>query len=101
MSGGRYSINPYMLDEIIEDIDFAIKDSDEHKGKEQPLSDWDFHYDISDEAKKELIKGREIIKLAKIYINRIDYFLSGDDGNESFIKRIEEDKQKEKWQPDF
>lgn len=94
MSGGRYSIKPYMFDEIIEDIDYAIKDSDEHKGQE--TSFLDFHYDISDEAKEELLKGEEIIKLAKIYINRIDYLLDGDDGNDNFIKRLEEDKQKEK-----
>lgn len=91
MSGGRYSIKPYMFDEIIEDIDYAIKDSDEHKGQE--TSFLDFHYDISDEAKEELLKGKEIIKLAKIYINRIDYLLDGDDGNDDFIRRIKEDKE--------
>ena len=92
MSGGRYSISPYMFDEIIEDIDNAIKDSDENKGKE--TSCFDFHYDISDDAKKELIKGKEIIKLAKIYIHRIDYLLDGDDSNDDFIRRLKEDKEK-------
>lgn len=92
MSGGRYSICPYMFDEIIEDIDYAIKDSDENKGKE--ISFLDFHYDLSDEAKEELLRGREIIKLAKIYTHRIDYLLDGDDGNDDFIKRLKEDKEK-------
>lgn len=97
MSGGRYNIHPFMFDEIIDDIDYAIKDSDENKGKEHSFLE--FHYDISDDAKKELINGREIIKLARIYINRIDYLLDGDDGNDDFIKRLKEDIQKEEWQP--
>ena len=36
-------------------------------------------------------EGIEILKKAQIYAHRIDWLLSGDDGEESFLKRLEED----------
>lgn len=35
-----------------------------------------------------------IIKKAKIYLDRIDWLLAGDDGEDSFLKRIVEDLEK-------
>lgn len=31
------------------------------------------------------------MKLARTYINRIDWLVSGDDGEETFLERLEED----------
>jgi len=33
----------------------------------------------------------EILKKAKIYAQRVDYLLSGDDGEESFLRRLKEE----------
>jgi hypothetical protein len=41
-----------------------------------------------DEVINEFKKGYEILRKAAIYAKRIDYLLSGDDGDESFIKRL-------------
>jgi hypothetical protein len=36
-------------------------------------------------------EGIEVLKRAQIYAQRIDWLLSGDDGEESFLKRLEKD----------
>ena len=44
-----------------------------------------------DETLKEFEKGMEYVRLAQIYTQRIDWLLSGDDGEESFYQRLKED----------
>ena len=36
-------------------------------------------------------EGIDILKRAFIYAQRIDWFLSGDDGEDSFLRQLEED----------
>ena len=47
----------------------------------------------SDETIAEFKNGIEILKKAYIYAQRIDWLLSGDDGEESFHKRLKEELQ--------
>lgn len=46
--------------------------------------------DYSEETIKEFRKGIDILKRARIYAHRIDLLMSGDDGEESFHKRLKE-----------
>lgn len=50
-----------------------------------------FFPDYSEETIKEFRKGVEILKKAQVYANRIDWLMSGDDGEESFHKRLKEE----------
>lgn len=34
------------------------------------------------------------LKIAEVYTHRIDWLLSGDDGEESFLERLDEDLEK-------
>ena len=58
---------------------------------------WEFadgkcHYEIDDsEVLDELKKGLKILKMAAIYAQRIDWLLSGDDGDDSFKRRLKEE----------
>ena len=45
-------------------------------------------YKYPDEVIEEFKNGVNILRKAAIYVHRIDYLLSGDDGNESFIERL-------------
>lgn len=47
--------------------------------------------DYSEETIKEFRKGVDILKKAQVYAHRIDWLMSGDDGEDSFHKRLEED----------
>ena len=48
-------------------------------------------YEFNKETIKEFKKGLSILRKAYIYAQRIDWLLSGDDGEESFHKRLKEE----------
>ena len=50
--------------------------------------------DYSEETLQEFRRGIAILKRASIYAQRIDWLLSGDDGEESFHKRLKEELEK-------
>ena len=58
----------------------------------EPDEDGEIPYfpDYSEETIKEFRKGVDILKKAQVYANRIDWLMSGDDGEESFHKRLKE-----------
>lgn len=59
----------------------------------EPDEDGEIPYypDYTPETLAEFRKGVEILKRASVYAQRIDWLISGDDGEESFHKRLEED----------
>lgn len=50
-----------------------------------------WYNDFSKETLDEFRKGLDILNKAYIYTQRIDWLLSGDDGEETFHQRLEED----------
>ena len=50
-----------------------------------------FHYKYPDEVIEKMKEGIEVLKRAQIYAQRIDWLLSGDDGEESFLRRLEDE----------
>ena len=55
-------------------------------------ADGKWHLEIEDpEVVEEFKKGLKILKTAAIYAQRIDWLLSGDDGEESFKERLKEE----------
>ena len=86
-------INGYSLDE--EDINDYIK-SRWLEDKEKEYIRKNKHtkpnpFDYNKETIKELKKGLAILRKAYIYAQRIDWLLSGDDGEESFHERLKEE----------
>lgn len=53
-------------------------------------------YGYGEETLAEMRKGVEILKKAAIYAQRIDWLLSGDDGEDTFRERLREDLEKDK-----
>lgn len=107
MSGGRFDYNQYKIRDIADDIEQEIKKSgtpltnDELKETFWRNDEWyekypedKFHYKYPDEVIKEFHKAVYILRLAEIYAQRVDWLISGDDGDETFIERLAEDKQK-------
>ena len=74
MSGGHFSCNSLMCleDELTELL-------------QQPL------HEYSDDTVMAFENGLLMLKMARVYAKRIDYLISGDDGEESFHKRLKED----------
>lgn len=51
-------------------------------------------YCYTEETLSEFRKAIEVLKKAEVYAQRIDWLLSGDDGESSFHKRLEEELNK-------
>lgn len=107
MSGGHWEYLQYRFTDVVEDIDKLIeqngkpKTEDELEEENWRNNDWyekypeDLnHYEYSDEVLEQFKIASKTIKLAKLYMHRMDWLLSGDDGEESFLKRIKEDLTK-------
>lgn len=90
MSGGEFGYAQYRITEIIEGIEQAIRDSHAEPRKEDLFEPYDF----KEETLNEFKRGIEFLKTAQIYAQRIDWLLSGDDGEETFHQRLSEDLAK-------
>ena len=107
MSGGHWDYLQYRLTDVAEDIDKLIeqngKPKTEEELKEETWYDDEWyekypedlnHHEYSDEVIKQFKAASTMVKIAQIYMQRMDWLLSGDDGSESFLRRIDEDLKK-------
>ena len=63
-----------------------------YEGENEQWADGKWHLEIEDpEVIEEFKKGLKILKTAAVYAQRIDWLLSGDDGEESFKERLKEE----------
>ena len=81
MSGGHFNYQQYHLTDIADSIQFVL-DADL---EEKP---W---YDYREDTKEEFKKAIKLLREAAIYAQRIDWLLSGDDGEETFHSRLQEE----------
>ena len=102
MSGGAFDYNQYKIGYIADQIEHEIEKNGRAKTKEELKDDFrDYswyerypedlnHYQYPDDVLDEFKKALKALRIAEIYAHRIDWLLSGDDGEESFIRRLKE-----------
>lgn len=81
MSGGAFNYNDYHITGIADHIEELIRDNE----------------DRSEYSEATIQRFREAVKLlreAGVYVHRIDWLVSCDDGEESFHKRLERDLER-------
>jgi hypothetical protein len=85
MSGGHFQYNQYNLQMIAEEIEELIE-----KNNCNDKNQWGDvignHY--SRETMREFDKAVSLLKQAYVYTQRIDWLVSGDDGEDSFHRRL-------------
>jgi hypothetical protein len=88
MSGGTFGYSQYSIKEIYETIEFnlEIQGTETEWGGENPI--------FEQQVLKQLQDAIECLKKAYVYAQRVDWFLAGDDGEESFIERLKSDLSK-------
>lgn len=109
MSGGHFDYQYYHLDYIAEDIDEYINgheldvDDVERYIRDNELEDWEKdyirkhnhtvpnYYGYKDEVLEKMKEGLAVIRNAYIYAKSIDYLISGDYCEESFLRSLETD----------
>lgn len=112
MSGGYFDFNYFHFDYIAEDIDEYIngheldEDDVERYIRDHDLDDSEKayirkhkhtipnRYCYKEEVVEKMKEGLAAIRKAYIYAQRIDYLLSGDDGEKSFLNRLQKDLDK-------
>jgi len=101
MSGGAFDYNQYRIRQIWEDIQKEL----DNQGKEKPkdeLRHFDREYfekypeerfepTYREDIQQIFKDGIKALKIAEIYAQRIDWYLSGDDGEDSLVSRLKED----------
>jgi len=105
MSGGHFNYKQHYLNDICEELEEVINKNGIEKtlaeikaenffvdlDNKYEVSFYKYDYNYNKETIEEFKKAIKILKLAKTYADRIDYLLSGDDGEESFIYRLKEE----------
>ena len=107
MSGGFFNYDQSRIRSMVDSLEELIQNNGRPK-TEQELKDssWGhidyrtyyekypeekFWYKYPDEVLEEFKKGLTYLKIAYTYAQRIDWLVSGDDSQESFLKRLEKE----------
>ena len=105
MSGGTWEYRQYQLDEVIDDIQNIIeknglKKTERELDEKYPWrpKDWyekypedAYHYKYPDAVIERLKEAVTHLLKARVYMHRVDWLLAGDDGDESFLSRLDEE----------
>jgi hypothetical protein len=88
MSGGYFDHRQWFISEIASEIEETITRND---STDINVYGDSVSYNLSEETIAEFKNAVEILNKAATYAQRIDWLLSGDDGEETFHKRLKED----------
>ena len=99
MSGGRFDYTEHHIRGIVESIQEEIDNNNTKWDGLFSESEWDGER-YTKETIEEFKKGIEALRKAYIYARRIDYLLSGDDGEETFHRRLQEELENFKFEND-
>lgn len=101
MSGEAFDYSQYKIRDIYEHIQQELDNQGKEKSKEE--LDWfdmdhykkypedKFEHVYRDDIQQIFKDGIEILKKAEIYAQRIDWYLSGDDNENSLVSRLNEE----------
>ena len=91
MSGGHFDYKQWEISNIADEVEQLILTN----GSEEK-DEWGdrkgYHY--SPETIEEFKKGLVLLRQAYVYAQRIDWLVSGDDGEDSFHRRLKNDLEK-------
>jgi hypothetical protein len=101
MSGGRFNYDQRRIGYIAETITDEINKSGRKKTRQELNSEYWYgdkqelhHYKYPDEVTERFKLAVKYLRIAEVYAQRIDWLLSGDDSEESFLERLDEDLRK-------
>lgn len=104
MSGGHFNYDQYKIGYIADSIEEEIERNGREKTREEikqeswRTPDWyeqypedKFHYEYPPEVIEQFKIAVRKLREAQIYAHRIDWLISADDGEESFLRRLKDD----------
>lgn len=84
MSGGHFDYKQYELGYIADDIEQMILNND-------VKNEYGYAHNYSNATLKQFKKAVKLIRQAQVYAQRVDWLVSGDDGEDCFHRRLAED----------
>lgn len=82
MSGGHFDYEQYKISMIADEIQHVIERNHEK-------NEYGWSHDFSEETIQEFKNAVKCLRQAQIYAQRIDWLISGDDGEDNFHKRLQ------------
>ena len=92
MSGGFFDYMQHNISEVADRIQYEI-DNNSNRPDWVSDEDWDGQK-YSDETITKFKEAVKVLRIAEVYTQRIDWLLSGDDGEDSFHRRLKDDLSK-------
>jgi hypothetical protein len=88
MSGGHFNYKQYEIEHIADQVEQMIIDNESEE-----LDEWGNTkgYHFTEDTMAEFKKALVIIRQAQVYAQRIDWLVSGDDGEDNFHRRLKHD----------
>lgn len=84
MSGGYFDYKQYDISDVAEKLEYIIKTNNQE-------DEYGYCLSLSKETIKEFEFTIKQLRLASVYLNRVDWLISGDDNEVDFHKRLKED----------
>ena len=100
MSGGTFEYAQRRIADIHEEIQSQLDKQGKLRDKEdlwmqkeyyEKYPEEKFEHTFREDVQEVFKEGIEILKKAEIYAQRIDWYLAGDDGEDSLIRRLKSD----------
>jgi len=84
MSGGHFEYKQYEINGIAEEIETLIQNNNKP-------DEWGYSANFTRETLDKFAEAIKHVRLASAMVHRIDWLVSGDDGEDSFHKRWDEE----------
>jgi hypothetical protein len=81
MSGGLFDYKQYQIGEIADAIELLIEDN-LHK------DEYGYCRNYSAETLDRFVEAVKALRIAEVYATRVDWLVSGDDGEDTFHQRL-------------
>lgn len=94
MSGGAFEYKQYKIQDLIEDMENLLVRLDKEPIDSFECDSLKRYVDDSELLKSTIKENIGYLKRAYIFTQRIDWFISGDDGEENFYERLKEEIEK-------
>lgn len=94
MSGGSFDYKQYEIARIADDIENLIEING--KKRDGKIESWEEtnYYEYPPDVIQKFKEAVLHLRTAQVYAHRIDWLVSGDDSEESFLRRLNEDLMK-------
>lgn len=87
MSGGYFDYKQYVLNDISDGLEQELKKINKNESYATKNED---EIDVL-LLKSNILHTIELLKTARIHVQRLDWLFSGDDGLETYLDRVDED----------